>query len=171
MMSEQETDNSPKEEESEDPRIQIKPKDAAEQLLPGGKNVNELSNEEMATYTSNMVKADRLYQESTKDLSSTEREVFDALLLASNPDLAVEERFKLTQEKFGAIKNPKEETKEEVKEASPPGNMDAPGRNTGSPANKLEPENDAPLGDNEDYFKYIQDRFRQQTTINRNKIN
>ncbi len=176
-MSEQEQNsNREKVEEpvSDDARIQIKPKDASEQLLPGGKNVNELSNEEYATYTSNMVKADRLYEKHTEPLSDADREVFDALLLASDQSLSVEERFKLTSDKFNAVKSPKEDAKEEetkAKETAPPGNMDAPGRNTSNPINKLEPENDAPLGDDEDYFKFLQERFRKQTTLDRNKIN
>ena len=172
-MSEQEQNNKEEEvEASEDPRIQIKPKDAAEQLLPGGKNVNEMSGEDLTTYTSNMVKADRLYAKHTENLPDTEREVFDALLLASDQTLSVEERFESTIKKFNAVKSPKEEVKEEPqKEVPPPGNMDAPGRNTGNPINKLEPENDSPLGDDEDYFKFLQERFRKQTTIERNKIN
>ena len=71
-------------------------------------------------------------------------------------------------------KEKKEDAKEEetkAKETAPPGNMDAPGRNTSNPINKLEPENDAPLGDDEDYFKFLQERFRKQTTLDRNKIN
>jgi len=169
-MSEQEQNNN----EESDTRIQIKPKDATEQLLPGGKNVNELSNEEYATYTSNMVKADRLYAEHTKDLPEVDREVFDALLLASDKELGVEERFKYALDKFKGVKGTQEqeETKvEENKEVPPTGNLETSGRNTTDVQNKLEPENDAPLGDDEDYFKYIQDRFRKQTTIERNKIN
>ena len=67
-MSEETTQNEAVEEQTDD-RIQIKPKDAAEQLLPGGKSVNEMSNEEMAQYTANMAKADRLYAKHTDGLS------------------------------------------------------------------------------------------------------
>ena len=91
-----------------DARIQIKPKDAAEQLLPGGKSMGEMSAEEMATYTSNMAKADRLYAKHTESLSDMDKEVFDALLLASNQSLSVEERFKYTIDRFEAVKKPKE---------------------------------------------------------------
>ena len=155
---------------SDDARIQIKAKDAAEQLLPGGKSVSEMSGEDLTTYTSNMVKADRLYAKHTETLPESEREVFDALLLASDQTLGVEERFKSALEKFDAVKNPKkEESPEETpKETSPKGNMDTVGKTTTSPLNnELEAENDAPLGDDEDYFKYLSDRFRQQTTMKR----
>ena len=155
---------------SDDARIQIKAKDAAEQLLPGGKSVSEMSGEDLTTYTSNMVKADRLYAKHTETLPESEREVFDALLLASDQTLGVEERFKSALEKFDAVKNPKkEESPEETpKETTPKGNMDTVGKTTTSPLNnELEAENDAPLGDDEDYFKYLSDRFRQQTTMKR----
>ena len=154
---------------SDDARIQIKPKDAAEQLLPGGKSVSEMSGEDLTTYTSNMVKADRLYAKHTESLPDSDREVFDALLLASDQNLGVEERFKSALGKFDAVRNPKEESQETTpKETSPKGNMDTAGKTTASPLNnELEAENDAPLADNEDYFKYLSDRFRQQTTMKR----
>ena len=155
---------------SDDARIQIKAKDAAEQLLPGGKSVSEMSGEDLTTYTSNMVKADRLYAKHTENLAETDREVFDALLLASDQTLGVEERFELALSKFNAVKNPKkEESPEETpKETSPKGNMDTAGKTTASPLNnQLEAENDAPLGDDDDYFKYLSDRFRKQTTMKR----
>ncbi len=153
------SDNNSKEEQiddtavSDDARIQIKPKDAAEQLLPGGKNVSEMSGEDLTTYTSNMVKADRLYAKHTESLPESEREVFDALLLASDPNLGVEERFNNALGKFDAVKNPKKEESEETtpKETYPKGNMDTAGKKTASPLNnQLEAENDAPLADNED---------------------
>lgn len=155
---------------SDDARIQIKAKDAAEQLLPGGKSVSEMSGEDLTTYTSNMVKADRLYAKHTESLPDSDREVFDALLLASDQNLGVEERFESALGKFNAVKNPKEESpKETPKETdSPQGNMDAGTRTSASPLNnQLETANDAPLGDDDDYFKYLQDRFRQQTTMKR----
>jgi len=154
---------------SEDARIQIRAKDAAEQLLPGGKSVAEMSGEDLTTYTSNMVKADRLYAKHAEDLAAPDKEVFDALLLASDKNLGVEERFESALSKFNAVKNPKEESpKEPPKETSLKGNMDAGTRTSASPLNnQLETVNDAPLGDNDDYFKYLQDRFRQQTTMKR----
>lgn len=170
-MSE-ETKDKVEEPVSDDARIQIKAKDAAEQLLPGGKSVQEMSAEDLTTYTANMAKADRLYAKHTDNLADTDREVFDALLLASDQTLAVEERFELAINKFNAVKNPKVEEKEAEKtektEDSPKGTMDAAPKATGNPLNNsLEPENDAPLGDNEDYFKYLQERFRKQTTMQR----
>ena len=170
-MSEQEQNNSTETLE-EDARIQIKPKDATEQLLPGGKNVNELSNEEYATYTSNMVKADRLYAEHTKGLVDGDREVFDALLLASDKSLGVEERFEYALNKFKVVKGTQEQEETKAtdnKEVPPQGNMETSGRNTVDSQNKLEPENDSPLGDNDDYFKFLEQRFKEQTTITRNK--
>ena len=154
-----------------DARIQIKPKDAAEQLLPGGKSVGEMTQEELTTYTSNMAKADRLYAKHAESLTEIDREVFDALLLASDQSLTVEERFRVTQEKFDAIKNPKEKEEEESEtKDSPKGTMDAAPKAAANPLNNsLEPENDAPLGEDEDYFKFLQERFRKQTTMNRNK--
>jgi len=174
-MSEQKQNNSTEEEES-DARIRIRPKDAAEQLLPGGKNVNELSNEEYATYTSNMVKADRLYAENTKDLPEGDREVFDALLLASDKSLEVEERFKYALSRFKGVKGTQEQEEpktEETKEVPLTGNLETSGRNTADVQNKLEPENESPLGDNDDYFKFLEKRFRRQTTMERkqNKLN
>ena len=153
-----------------DDRIQIKAKDAAEQLLPGGKSVNEMSNEEMAQYTANMAKADRLYAKHTDGLADLDKEVFDALLLASDPSNSVEERFKSTVSKFESIKKGKDEDKkdeEAVKEVPPKGNMETTSRATGNPINKLEPENDAPLGDDQDYFDYMLKRYRQQATVRR----
>ena len=48
--------------------------------------------------------------------------------------------------------------------------MDAAPKAAANPLNNsLEPENDAPLGEDEDYFKFLQERFRKQTTMNRNK--
>ena len=172
-MSEEQKQDNPVEQPAvaeTDDRIQIKPKDAAEQLLPGGKSVNEMSNEEMAQYTANMAKADRLYAKHTDALTDLDREVFDALLLASDPTQSVEERFKTTISKFEAIKKPGVEDKkddEANKEVPPKGNMDAPSRATGNPINKLEPENDAPLGDDQDYFDFMLKRYRQQTTVKR----
>jgi len=170
-MSEETKQNNSVEEQADD-RIQIKPKDAAEQLLPGGKSVNEMSNEEMAQYTANMAKADRLYAKHTDGLADLDREVFDALLLASDQSQAVEERFKSTVSKFEAIKNPESEDKkdnkvEEKKEVPPQGNMETTGRTPSNPINKLEPENDAPLGDDQDYFDFMLKRYRQQTTVKR----
>ena len=112
-MSEETTQNNAVEEQTDD-RIQIKPKDAAEQLLPGGKSVNEMSNEEMAQYTANMAKADRLYAKHTDGLADLDREVFDALLLASDQEQSVEERFKSTVSKFEAIKKPESEDKKDA---------------------------------------------------------
>jgi hypothetical protein len=167
-MSE-ETKNNVEESASDDARIQIKPKDAAEQLLPGGKSVQEMSAEDLTTYTANMAKADRLYAKHTDNLADTDREVFDALLLASDQTLAVEERFDLAINKFNAVKNPKvEEQAEKTTDDSPKGTMDAAPKAAANPLNnELEPENESPLGDNEDYFKYLQDRYRKQTTMSR----
>lgn len=169
-MSEETTQNEAVEEQTDD-RIQIKPKDAAEQLLPGGKSVNEMSNEEMAQYTANMAKADRLYAKHTDGLADLDREVFDALLLASDQEQSVEERFKSTVSKFEAIKKPESEDKKdaeaEKKEVPPQGNMETTGRTPSNPINKLEPENDAPLGDDQDYFDFMLKRYRQQATVKR----
>ena len=155
-----------------DARIQIKPKDAAEQLLPGGKSVGEMTQEELTSYTSNMAKADRLYAQHADNLADNEREVFDALLLASDKSLSVEERFKTTIEKFNAVKQPKEEKQEEKATSgtasSPKGTMESTGQASENPLNNtLEPENDAPFGENEDYFKFLQERFKRQTTMSR----
>lgn len=165
-MSEENKDNTV-EAETGDTRIHIKAKDAAEQLLPGGKSVKDMSAEDLTTYTANMAKADRLYAKHTENLADNDREVFDALLLASDQSLGVEERFDSALGKFNAVKNPKvEETKTEKTDDSPKGTMDGAAKATGNPLNNaLEPENDAPLGDNDDYFKYLQDKFRQQTTM------
>jgi|TARA_R110002020_G_scaffold379315_3_gene590476 hypothetical protein len=167
-MSE-ETNKKVEEPVSDDTRIQIKAKDAAEQLLPGGKSVQEMSAEDLTTYTANMAKADRLYAKHTDNLADTDREVFDALLLASDQTLAVEERFELAISKFNAVKNPKvEEKAEKTTEDSPKGTMEASAKAAANPLNnELEAENDAPLGDNEDYFKYISERFKKQTTMSR----
>jgi|TARA_X000001388_G_scaffold67539_1_gene54861 hypothetical protein len=173
-MSEETKQDNPVEEQAAtevDDRIQIKAKDAAEQLLPGGKSVNEMSNEEMAQYTANMAKADRLYAKHTDGLTDLDKEVFDALLLASDPSNSVEERFKSTVSKFESIKKGKDEDKkdeEAVKEVPPKGNMETTSRATGNPINKLEPENDSPLGDDQDYFDYLLKRYRGQTTVKRN---
>jgi len=172
-MSEETKQDNPVEEQAAtevDDRIQIKAKDAAEQLLPGGKSVNEMSNEEMAQYTANMAKADRLYAKHTDGLADLDKEVFDALLLASDPSNSVEERFKSTVSKFESIKKGKDEDKkdeEAVKEVPPKGNMETTSRATGNPINKLEPENDAPLGDDQDYFDFMLKRYRQQATVKR----
>ena len=56
---------------------------------------------------------------------------------------------------------------EEKKEVPPQGNMETTGRTPSNPINKLEPENDAPLGDDQDYFDFMLKRYRQQTTVKR----
>ena len=139
-------------------------------LLAGTRRFSGTGGEVLAFNTSNGTTWQMIWN-NTDGLADLDREVFDALLLASDQEQSVEERFKSTVSKFEAIKKPESEDKKdaeaEKKEVPPQGNMETTGRTPSNPINKLEPENDAPLGDDQDYFDFMLKRYRQQATVKR----
>ena len=155
---------------SDDVRVNISAKDAAAKLTPPGVDMSKMSPEEQMQLTSNMVQASTLHEKYVSTMTPEEIEVFDALLLATPQDAPVKERFSNALDKFNKVRNkPEEKQEEEVKEeGAPKGEMDVAGSPSPTPdGNLLSPENDAPLGDDNDYFKFLEKRYRQQTTIRR----
>ena len=163
---------------SDDVRVNISAKDAAARLTPPGVDMSKMSPEEQMQLTSNMVQASTLHEKYVSTMTPEEIEVFDALLLATPQDAPVKERFSNALDKFNKVRNkPEEKQEEEVKEegakpeatkVAPKGEMDVAGSPSPTPdGNLLSPENDAPLGDDNDYFKFLEKRYRQQTTIRR----
>tara|TARA_R100001443_G_scaffold16819_1_gene27238 strand:- start:10609 stop:11124 length:516 start_codon:yes stop_codon:yes gene_type:complete len=160
---------------SDDQRVNITAKEAAASLVPPGVDVSKLTPEQQMEMTSNMVQASTLHEKYIADMSPEEVEVFDALLIATPQDVAVKERFESAYNKFNAIRKPKEEIKEEEKQpeaspkVSPKGEMDVSGQTSADTnnGNLLSPENDAPLGDDLEYFKFLEKRYRQSNTIKR----
>tara|TARA_Y100000361_G_C11040748_1_gene279788 strand:- start:378 stop:752 length:375 start_codon:yes stop_codon:yes gene_type:complete len=121
-----------------------------------------------------MVQASTLHEKYVSTMTPEEVEVFDALLLATAQDAPVKERFASALDKFNKVRNKQEEKQEETEEkevatkVSPKGEMDVAGQPSPTPdGNLLSPENDAPLGDDNEYFKFLEKRYRQQTTIRR----
>ena len=166
---------------SDDVRVNITAKDAAARLTPPGVDMSKMSPEQQMELTSNMVQASTLHEKYVANMSPEEVEVFDALLLATPQDAPVKERFTSALDKFNKVRN-KEEKQEETKEeevektetakVAPKGEMDVAGSPSPTPdGNLLSPENDAPLGDDNDYFKFLEKRYRQQTTIRRKQNN
>ncbi len=165
---------------SDDVRVNITAKDAAARLTPPGVDMSKMSPEQQMELTSNMVQASTLHEKYVANMSPEEVEVFDALLLATPQDAPVKERFTSALDKFNKVRN-KAEKQEEVKEegektettkVAPKGEMDVAGSPSPTPdGNLLSPENDAPLGDDNEYFKFLEKRYRQQTTIRRKQNN
>ena len=171
-MSEETTQNN-----SDDARVNITAKDAAAKLTPPGVDMSKMTPEQQMELTSNMVQASTLHEKYVASMTPEEVEVFDALLLATPQDAPVKDRFTSALDKFNKVRK-KEETKEETKEeagekteptkVAPKGEMDVAGSPSPTPdGNLLSPENDAPLGDDNEYFKFLEKRYRQQTTIRR----
>jgi len=159
---------------SDDARVNITAKDAAAKLTPAGVDMSKMSPEQQMELTSNMVQASTLHEKYVSTMTPEEVEVFDALLLATAQDAPVKERFASALDKFNKVRNKQEEKQEETAEkevapkVSPKGEMDVAGQPSPTPdGNLLSPENDAPLGDDNDYFKFLEKRYRQQTTIRR----
>jgi hypothetical protein len=159
---------------SDDARVNITAKDAAARLTPAGVDMSKMSPEQQMELTSNMVQASTLHEKYVSTMTPEEVEVFDALLLATAQDAPVKERFASALDKFNKVRNKQEEKQEETEEkevatkVSPKGEMDVAGQPSPTPdGNLLSPENDAPLGDDNEYFKFLEKRYRQQTTIRR----
>tara|TARA_R110002020_G_scaffold381747_1_gene592631 strand:- start:2028 stop:2540 length:513 start_codon:yes stop_codon:yes gene_type:complete len=159
---------------SDDPRVNITAKEAAASLVPPGVDMSNMSPEQQMEMTSNMVQASTLHEKYIADMSQEEIEVFDALLIASPQDAPVKERFENAYNKFNLVRKPKDEkqnetTTEASPKVSPKGEMDVSGQTSPdiNNGNMLSPENDAPLGDDLEYFKFLEKRYRQSNTIKR----
>jgi|TARA_A100000172_G_scaffold18041_1_gene9879 hypothetical protein len=155
---------------SEDTRVKINPKDAATSMLPAGLDANNLTPEQQMNYTSTMVKASRLHEKAIDGLSKEEEDVFNALLIATPDDIPVEDRFAQAQQLFNTTVKKvekKEEQPEEGTKVSPKGEADVSSKVAINNSNLLEETNPAPYGDDNEYFKFLEDRYKKQTTVKR----
>jgi len=166
-MSEETKDN------NNETRVKINTKDAAAAMLPAGVDVDKLTPEQQLNVTSTMVKASRLHEKAIEGLTEEEQDVFNALLLATPDDMAVEERFAKAQDLFTkTVKKPQQEeavAEMEATKVSPKGEMDVTTPVTVKDSNLLTETNDAPYGDDDAYFKFLENRYKKQTTVKRQK--
>ena len=167
-MSEETKDN------NNETRVKINTKDAAAAMLPAGVDVDKLTPEQQLNVTSTMVKASRLHEKAIEGLTEEEQDVFNALLLATPDDMAVEERFAKAQDLFTkTVKKPQQEeaavADTEAAKVSPKGEMDVTTPVTVKDSNLLTETNDAPYGDDDAYFKFLENRYKKQTTVKRQK--
>ena len=168
-MSEETKDN------NNETRVKINTKDAAAAMLPAGVDVDKLTPEQQLNVTSTMVKASRLHEKAIEGLTEEEQDVFNALLLATPDNMDVEERFAKAQDLFTkTVKSPEEKQEETVEEKgttkiSPKGEMDVTTPVTVKDSNLLTETNDAPFGDDDAYFKSLENRYKKQTTVKRQK--
>ena len=166
-MSEETKDN------NNETRVKINTKDAAAAMLPAGVDVEKLTPEQQLNVTSTMVKASRLHEKAIEGLTAEEQDVFNAILLSTPDDMDVEERFAKAQDLFiKTVKKPEQVETVEEKEAtkiSPKGEMDVTTPVTVKDSNLLTEVNDAPYSDDDAYFKYLEDRYKKQTTVKRQK--
>ena len=142
-MSEETKDN------NNETRVKINTKDAAAAMLPAGVDVDKLTPEQQLNVTSTMVKASRLHEKAIEGLTEEEQDVFNALLLATPDDMAVEERFAKAQDLFTkTVKKPQQEeaavADTETAKVSPKGEMDVTTPVTVKDSNLLTETNDAP---------------------------
>jgi hypothetical protein len=169
-MSEEVKDN-----KDSETRVKINTKDAAAAMLPAGVDVEKLTPEQQLNVTSTMVKASRLHEKAIEGLTLEEQDVFNALLLATPDDMDVEKRFAQAQDLFTkTVKKPEQKQEETVEEKeatkiSPKGEMDVTTPVTVKDSNLLTETNDAPFGDDDAYFKFLEDRYKKQTTVKRQK--
>ena len=167
---------------AEDTRIKINPKDAATSMLPAGVDVEKLTPEQQLNVTSTMVKASRLHEKAIDGLTKEQEDVFNAILLATPADMDVQDRSAQAQKLFDSTV-PKGETKDsqasteetntatkEETKISPKGEMDVASKVAVKDGNLMEEDNPSPLGDDDDYFKYLEDRYRKQTTMSRHNL-
>jgi hypothetical protein len=145
-MSEEVKDN-----KDSETRVKINTKDAAAAMLPAG------------------------VEKAIEGLTLEEQDVFNALLLATPDDMDVEKRFAQAQDLFTkTVKKPEQKQEETVEEKeatkiSPKGEMDVTTPVTVKDSNLLTETNDAPFGDDDAYFKFLEDRYKKQTTVKRQK--
>ena len=88
--------------------------------------------------------------------------------------MVVEERFAKAQDLFTkTVKKPQQEeaavADTETAKVSPKGEMDVTTPVTVKDSNLLTETNDAPYGDDDAYFKFLEDRYKKQTTVKRQK--
>lgn len=166
-MSEEKT----KEQVSQEEKRQLE--EHIKSLAPGvdtsGLNVAQLM-ELVGQYS----KASVLYFNKVNNLSKEEKQVYEQLLLKTNPNVDIEERFKLADQLFNAIKA-EEASKEPSKEATegkPEEKKPAPkaqvetketksniGEGAGG-SNLISDVNEAPLGTPEEVFAWREKRWK-----------
>ena len=158
------------EQSSGDARVKINPKDAATSMLPAGMDASNLTPEQQMNYTSTMVKASRLHEKAIDGLTQEEEDVFNALLIATPDDVPVEDRFAQAQKLFDTTVKKvgiNQEQPEENTKVAPKGDMDVSSKVGLNNSNLLEETNPAPYGDDNEYFKFLEDRYKKQTTVKR----
>ena len=155
-MSEEVKDN-----KDSETRVKINTKDAAAAMLPAGVDVEKLTPEQQLNVTSTIVKASRLHEKAIEGLTLEEQDVFNALLLAQDLFTKTVKKPEQTQEETVEEK--------EATKISPKGEMDVTPPVTVKDSNLLTETNDAPFGDDDAYFKFLEDRYKKQTTVKRQK--
>lgn len=168
--------------EEERRKMEEQLKKVAPNIDPAQYDINQLM-EVVGQYS----KAAALYYDKTKGMSDEDKKVYEQLLLKTSPNVDIEERFKLADQLLESDKakrepkpeDKKEDKKEDVKaEADKKDDTKEPEKKSPQPLvdkdskaslskssnNLIADVNEAPLGTNEEVFKWREDRYKAHKT-------